>query len=195
MEYVTKRATDLSQISEIYKARMKEDFPPDELKPLSAIKNAWERDSYDAYFLVRGEEIIGYAFFVRNGKHYLLDYLAIAKEHRDKGLGTVFLRQLRECLRDADCVIGEVDDPDKTDDTDEKALRERRLRFYLRNGYLKTEVTSRVFGVDYRILELPVGAEHTADEIRETYSELYRGMLPKVIYKTQFKVDIGKRAE
>ncbi len=107
----------------------------------------------------------------------------------------MFLRQLRECLRDADCVIGEVDDPDKTDDTDEKALRERRLRFYLRNGYLKTEVTSRVFGVDYRILELPVGAEHTADEIRETYSELYRGMFPKVIYKTQFKVDIGKRAE
>ena len=66
---------------------MMEDFPRNELKPLSAIKNAWDRDAYDVFFLARGEEVLGYAFFVRSGKHYLFDYLAIAKEHAIKGWG------------------------------------------------------------------------------------------------------------
>lgn len=33
-------------------------------------------------------------------------------------------------------------------------------QFYLRNGYLKTGLTSVVFGADDRILEVPVGAPH-----------------------------------
>ncbi len=103
----------------------------------------------------------------------------------------MFLRQLGESLRGADCVVGEVDDPDKTDDETEKAHRERRLQFYLRSGYRKTEVTSKIFGVDYRILEAHVGIEHSADEIREIYSEIYKKIFPKMIYRTQFEVDGG----
>ena len=68
MECFTKRVTDFSQIAEIYKTRMKEDFPRNELKPLVAIKAAWEQERYDVYFLVRDEDILGYACFVRNGK-------------------------------------------------------------------------------------------------------------------------------
>jgi len=195
MEYVTVRATDFHQIAEIYKTRMKQDFARNELKPLAAIQHPWERQAYDVYFLTCGEATLGYAGFVRKGNDLLFDYLAVSEGHRDQGLGSIFLKQLAECLTGADCVVGEVEDPDAAENEADRNLRERRLKFYLRNGYRKTEVKSKVFGVDYRILEVPVGVDHSTEEIRKIYSDLYRSILPSAFYRTQFKVDGGERNE
>ena len=184
----TQRLTDFTQVAELYRTRMKKDFPRSELKPLSAMRRAWEKNAYDCYVLA-DSGILGYAFFVRLGNDYLFDYLAIAEEHRDEGLGSVFLRQLADCLQDADCVVGEVEDPDKAADEEEKALRERRMRFYLRSGYRKTELTASVFGVAYRILEVPTGREHTTGELRRIYTELYRSILPGIFFRTKFQVE------
>ncbi len=185
----TRRLTDFSQVRMLYRSRLKKDFARGELKPLSAMRRAWKRNAYVCYGLFDGDEILGYAFFVRQGKNCLLDYLAIAEGRRDRGLGTLFLRQLADCLSDADCVVGEVEDPDKAADPEDRELRERRLQFYLRSGYRKTELTACVFGVDYRILEVPVSAPHTADELRSIYTELYRSILPEIFFRKQFRVD------
>lgn len=185
----TRRITDFSVIEGLYKSRLKQDFARNELKPLSAIRRLWDRDAYDCYGLFRGEDLLGYAFFVRIGRNYLFDYLAIEAGHRDEGLGSAFLRQLAACLTEADCVVGEVEDPDKAEDEAERALRERRLQFYLRAGYRRTDLTARVFGADYRILEVPVGRDHSTDELRAVYTELYRAILPAAFLKTQFRID------
>ena len=185
----TKRITDFAQIELLYKSRLKRDFARNELKPLSSMRRSWEKETYDCYGLFNGEEILGYAFFVRLGKNYLFDYLAIEERHRDKGLGSVFLRQLADCLVDADCVVGEVEDPDKAKDEDTRSLRKRRLQFYLRNGYLKTDLTSVVFGADYRILEVPVGSPHTTDELRSIYTDIYRSILSPIFFKTQYRTN------
>ena len=184
----TRRITDFSLIGRLYRSRLKNDFARDELKPLSAIRRLWDRDAYDCFGLFRGEEILGYAFFVRIGKNYLFDYLAIEQGHRDEGLGSVFLRQLAACLTDAECVVGEVKDPDSAENAAERALRERRLAFYLRNGCLDTGLTSVVFGVAYRILEVPVGEDHTPDELRAVYAGIYESILPAAFFRTQFRV-------
>ena len=194
MECVIRRATDFSEVAEIYDSRMKQDFANNELKPLTAIRRAWERDAYDVYFLTDGEAVLGYACFVRGENGLLFDYLAIAKEYRDQGLGSFFLKELAGCLAGTECVVGEVEDPDRAENETNRALRERRLNFYLRNGYRKTSVTSTVFGVDYRILEVPVGAEHSAEEIQKIYSKLYKSILPYVFLKTQFKVQRSREA-
>ena len=185
---LTRRITDFSLIAQLYKTRLKKDFARDELKPLSSIRRLWDRDAYDCYGLFRGEEVLGYAFFVRIGKNYLFDYLAIEAGHRDEGLGSVFLRQLSACLTGADCVVGEVEDPDKAEDPAERALRERRLQFYLRNGCRRTGLTSFVFGVDYRILEVPVGRDHTADELRAVYTGIYQSILPAPFFRAEVHV-------
>ena len=88
--------TDFAQVEALYKTRLKKDFARNELRPLVSLHRSWEKDAYDCYGLFCGEEILGYAFFVRLGKHYLLDYLAIAEGHRDEGLGSLFLRQLAD---------------------------------------------------------------------------------------------------
>ena len=122
-----RRITDFAAVETLYRERMKKDFARNELRPLDNLRRSWERDAYDCYGLFHGEEILGYAFFARLGGSYLFDYLAIAGEHRDEGLGSAFLRGLAGGFADADCVVGEVEDPDKAKDAAERALRGRSI--------------------------------------------------------------------
>ena len=183
-----RRLTDFAAVETLYRERMKKDFARNELRPLANLRRSWERDAYDCYGLYGGNEILGYAFFVRLGGSYLFDYFAISREHRDEGLGSTFLLLLADSFAGADCVIGEVEDPDKAGDAVERALRERRLQFYLRAGCRETELRSVVFGADYRILEVPTAKTHTTNELREVYTALYRSILPPAFFRTQFRV-------
>ncbi len=182
-----RRLTDFPQVEILYKSRLKQDFARNELKPLSSMRRLWEKGAYDCYGLFDGDELLGYAFLVRLGKNCLLDYFAIADGCRNRGFGSVFLRRLTACLSDTDCTIVEVEDPDKAPEEAARVLRERRLQFYLRCGYLKTDLTSVVFGADYRILEAPAAAPHTAEELRSVYTELYRNIFPPLFFRTQFR--------
>ena len=183
-----RRLTDFAQVEALYQTRLKQDFARNELRPLTSLRRSWEQGAYDCYELCDGDAILGYAFFVRLGRNHLLDYLAIKAEHRNEGLGSVFLQKLAPCLTDADCVVLEVEDPEQAKDETERAQRERRLRFYLRSGCMKTELTSRIFGADYRILEVPTGAPHAADALRAIYTALYKSILPGLFFHTQFRV-------
>lgn len=153
---LTRKLTDKREIERIYNERMRQDFPPNELKPLRGIFRAWDAGNYDCYVLAENEEILGYAFFARCGDNYLFDYLAIAKEHRGEGLGTGFLRQLSDCFQKAACILIEVEDPDFARNDQDRMLRERRLKFYINSGYRLTDVTASVFDVNYQILEVPL---------------------------------------
>ena len=184
----TRRLKDFAQVEALYRTRLKKDFVRNELKPLISMRRSWEKNAYDCYGLYDGEKILGYAFFVRLGSSALLDYLAIAEEHRGEGLGTVFLRQLRSCLRDADCVLVAVEDPEKAGDGETRTQRERRRQFYLRSGWRETGLCSAVFGADYRILEIPMGKEHSTEQLRRVYTELYRSCLPSFFFRTRFRV-------
>ena len=53
------------QIETIYQERMKIDFPPSELKPLSMIYDAIERGIYECLGLMDGTDIVGYAYLIR----------------------------------------------------------------------------------------------------------------------------------
>ena len=188
MKYTTQRLTDFSQIESLYKSRLEKDFTEDERKPLSSMKRSWEEGNYDCFGLLCGEEILGYAFFVSKGNNCLLDYFAIKEDRRNEGLGSIFRKQLADVMAKGKCVIVEVEDPDQANSFDDKTLRDRRLRFYLTNGYLETSLKSSVFGVPYRILEASDNIPHTTGSIRAAYTDLYRSILPKEFFQTQFSV-------
>lgn len=122
----TKRLTDFSMIEYLYQTKMKNDFGRDELKPLSSIRRSWNKDIYECYGLFDGEKILGYAFFLRQNHSYLLDYYAVDEQHRDEGLGTLFLQQLAEQMKNADMVLCEVEDPDYAEDEQSRMERQRR---------------------------------------------------------------------
>ena len=192
MKAQTSIISEYSQVESIYNTYMKQDFPRNELKPLVSIRNLWEQGQYDCYQMTEDGRLVAYAFFVKLKKgeqyRYLFDYLAVVPGYRGQGYGSEFLRQLSRVIRDAYCIVGEVEDPDKAKNETARQQMERRLQFYLRSGYRKTQVTALVFGVSYRVIEAPGGSFHPDEEIREIYASLYREMIPAAMYKAFVKL-------
>ena len=173
---------------QIYKTGIIRDFPADEIKPWNRICQAMRAGIYRCLGLFEEEALRGYAFFVFNGKTALLDYFAILPEYRARGWGSCFLRMLSEWLTPYTCVLVEADDPDGTEDADELRIRKRRIRFYLGNGLIDTDVRAEVFGVCFVILRFPSGTVLTAGTVRESYAALYRCLLPDELYQKQVKI-------
>ena len=180
------------QITEIYNTKMKYDFPPMELKPLQRILDAYDKNLYECYALLKdsdsSDEILGYAFFVKMVNHYLFDYFAVTKDKRNGGLGSIFLGLLKQKFADSDSVIGEVEDPDYAENEEDRDLQTRRLNFYLRNGYINTGIKVVMFDVDYIVLEMDLGKNHDQNAIAELYEAHYKAMLPEEIYKEKVKI-------
>ena len=185
-----RKLTLLSELESIYNTCMIRDFPPNERRPLASLAAGWNRDEYDCYGLYEGNELLAYAFFVRlpgkSGFNYLFDYLAVCEGHRGEGIGSAFLRLLSGRIQNAECIVGEMEDPDAPCEGQERAIREKRRRFYMRAGFLDTDVRACVFGVDYLLFEVPTKRAHTKDEIREIYTSLYRSILLPPFFETQF---------
>ena len=180
-------------IREIYARRMGADFPPDEIKPLGVIERALARGEYVCYGATAGGELLAYAFFAQvdepGGTVSLFDYYAVRADLRGQGVGGRFLKALMAGpLRDKACVLLEVDDPDFAPTPAERAVCERRLRFYLSNGLRDTGVTAEVYGVAFRVLALPVGAMPDPAETRRVYAAVYRAMLAKEVFDSKVRI-------
>lgn len=172
----------LPEVRKIYRERMKNDFPENELKPPAMIEKLIREGRYLCYGVREGDELLAYAFFVLAENLYLLDYFAVKKELRGSGIGSGFLKELNSrCFREAACVLVEVDDPSFAGNDQEKAICERRLAFYLGNGLLDTGAKARTFGADFLILEFPKGEPHTRAEAGDFYSRIYRSFVPERI--------------
>ena len=175
------------QVKQVYKNHLKNDFPASERRPLYAILSAMRRGSCICYGLTEGGELMAYAFFIRIGRDYLLDYFAVAEEKRENGYGSVFLGMLLEKLKDAALVLVEVEEPDSAQTEEEKETRLRRIRFYERSGFSWTGVRAKTFGVDYRIIA--IGTEKPFDRARicALYPELYSVSTPKFLCRREVK--------
>lgn len=174
------------QAADIYQAHLCQDFPPDEQKTLDILLKAMDAGKYECYGLTENE-LLGYAFFVKLGTDYLLDYLAIVRGKRDLGLGSLFLEKLSRQLKDAGSILVEVEEPASGKDEAERSLRSRRKAFYLRNGFADTGVNAEAFGVNFRLLE-PSGKPHSQAEIQALYLRHYQAVLPPKVFETQVKI-------
>ena len=136
-----------AQLSQLYEAERKHDFPPEELKPLKAMLSLMEQGRYQALGLYDGEELLGYAllWLEPDVPFALLDYLGTIEGKRSRGLGAVMLDLLANYYKDYRGVFGEAEAPENGDPAGE-ALRRRRLGFYLRNGFRYGGYDCALFG-------------------------------------------------
>ncbi len=193
--YVKK--VSLESARKIYMTYLKTDFPSEEIKPFAVIEKMWNNDSYYVYaFYEKVSEddtgksmydqrdiLCAYAFLLAdNTKHtLLLDYFAVCKDRRGEGYGSRAIALLREVCADRDVLVVEVEDDELPDISAEiRNTRKRRISFYTEAGCRMTDVRSLVWGVNYRIMILPLreedAVEHDAEEISEKVRALYRGM-------------------
>ena len=179
MELIT---LDKDRVASVYEERMVHDFKKDELKPLKMILKAIDDGIYECLGLSDGERLLGYTFLVKQGKRYLVDYLAVYPEERDKGRGTTILKLLRDHVTDAEMMIIEVEDPLYAESSEEKEIQERRISFYFRNGCVDTGLRVRCFGVPFIIIRLGEKGSLDRDTVWEAYQSFYRAVLPKKMF-------------
>lgn len=170
------RQLDWSEILDVYMTRMQLDFPKAEIKPLEMIKNLCESGknrTFGAYD--DGKNLLAYAMFVRPtvGNVWLLDYFAVDGDLRGSGIGSAFLSALSQHIIDADAVLLEIERISSATTDAEMQKRERRKRFYLKNGICETGVYAWAEGVDYEILCMPVRCAVSGERAKEAMIDIY----------------------
>lgn len=182
------RELTMDEVEEIYHREMVRDFPEDELKPLSAIRVLYEHGLYLCLGYFDGPHPAAYACYLTDPdkKKLLLDYYAVIEGGRGKGVGSAFLQAMFERLKDAEVIVGEVENPDFAETDEERTLQSHRIGFYQKNGFAVAapDQTCRLYGVEYRIIvkglqtETADAAEHAAEII----NEMYHLMFPEKIF-------------
>ena len=177
-----------AEIAALYEASMRRDFPPSELKSLSAILNMLRRNSYDVLGAYDGESLLAYALMYRpqEGRIVLLDYLAVEPEWRNRGIGSMLLHQLQEYYREtADVLMVECERPKAAPD---EAEARKRIRFYTKAGAKLTSARIFLFGVEYSIMALPCADSLVERDWAEQMLMLYRQMLPEELYEQNVRL-------
>ena len=114
------------QVAAAYERDMRPAFPPAELKPLENILSMMEDGCYRPWCLFDGEEIAGECFLWLGRPGWaLLDYLCVASDRRNGGLGARMLRELRRAELET-VVLVESEEPE--DAPDPERFADRRVR-------------------------------------------------------------------
>ena len=92
------RELNKADIEFIYKNRMENDFPPEEIRPWDMFERSFSMGLYTGYGLYENEKLLSYATFTfsNNNDTILLDYYAVDSSLRGKGIGANFLSELSE---------------------------------------------------------------------------------------------------
>ena len=141
------------QLRQVYRERVRSDFPPSERRPLASMEHLRAAGVYDTWGMYEGEELLAYAFLWRSEAYgvALLDYLAVCREGRGRGTGTLALSLLQ--ARYGGCsLLVEAEAQEEGVPPEENALRARRLSFYERSGFRRLDYQTRIFGVQYAML-------------------------------------------
>ncbi len=145
------RPLDRSEFSELYRGHIDHDFPPDEIPPEHIFERMLDEDeNLRGYMYSEDGEDRGYAFVrVQNGDAFLFLF-AIYDEYRGTGLGTRFMRELFDELHDCRYILLEAERPEDAESDADRAVRERRLRFYEHLGYVADR------SIDYAVYHVPM---------------------------------------
>lgn len=175
------------QLYRVYTTRMQEDFPPEEIKPLALLERLYAEGVTRAFGLFDAEDRMpAYAIFEKPASMdvWLLDYLAVDKNARGSGLGSLMIQLFEAVLAtDVRAILLEIERLDCASDEAQAAVRVRRKRFYLKNHLYETGVFSVADGgMDYEILCLPLRAPLTMQETAGAMEVIYRTFFTEGMY-------------
>ncbi len=175
------KALDLTELKTIYHRYMKIDFPPMELRPYLNMAALSREDCYISYGFYDHEKLIAYACLIlqKDKAYAMLDYFAVMSELRGTGIGSKFLRQLLPLIPTEKGTFVETEKPYSAKSDADRSIRQKRIRFYQKNGALLTTSNCLLFGVDYNLLYFPKEETGQNEEelfaaLQKFYAEIYK---------------------
>lgn len=182
ISYSTCNSQGRSQIKEIYETS----FPKSEKFPFWVLKQCAKENNVrlDAIMEHGTDKIIGMSFLIFYDDIAYLMYVAIDKKYRNKGFGSLVLRDL--ILRQVDeSILLCIERPSA-----KEGIKARRKYFYLRNGFYETSLFIEDTGVEYEFLSSSKERIITENDLKKRYSCMTRNQLMKFIIKNTFDSNI-----
>lgn len=124
-------------------------FPRAERKPFGTIRRLHSEGKADVWCILADGKFAGLATTVDGSDLVLLDYFAVVKRQRGRGIGREAMACLLELYRDRGVFL-EIEDP-KAPGL-HRNLKEKRKAFYLSCGFSELGVRAKVFGVRMELL-------------------------------------------
>ena len=140
-------------------------FPKAERKPWRMIRKMYRLGRSDVWYAMEGSRFAGLAITINSPDVILVDYLAVSKHHRNRGIGGQILTRMKEYYPGKGLFL-EIENPYAH--TPDQALRQRRKAFYLRCGFTPMQVMVYLFGVEMELLGMDCSLNF------EQYQAFYR---------------------
>lgn len=148
MRLGTERIAANSRFWDEVNALAREAFPPEEYIAPSELVQMARADNFDFLALVDDDAFVGFMAVMTYRDIAYLFFLAIGADCRSKGYGSRAIETLKAEYPGMKQVV-DFEMPD--DRAGNHSQRERRRRFYLRNGYRETGLFLTYLGVDYEV--------------------------------------------
>ena len=143
-EHITKNSRFWNDVNRL----AKEAFPPEEYLAPEKLAEMAEADNFDFLALKDGDAFVGFMAVLSYENLAYLFFLAIDSTCRSKGYGGRAIETLKAEYPGRKQVVDfEMLDVSASN----SAQREKRRRFYLRNGYRETGLFLSYLGVDYEV--------------------------------------------
>lgn len=189
------RDISADEMRDIYNSHMIHVFPESELKPCNSIYREMLEGKFLACGLYAGGELVAYMFTAcMPGRRQLFgQYVVVKEEYRSMGVGGVLLDKVCAHYGEYRCIMADVEDPEFPLDDDDLRQRERRMRFYMRNGFRRTRVKGHVYGVDYEVIVRNISAEVDDAEVFEAANAIYESMADPGAFPEMFQVRLDEK--
>ena len=135
---------DFKKVKEIYC----EAFPKREQKPFFMLKSAWKKQKNNIWVAMEDDTLLGFVVTIPNGNIVLVEYLAVNHKMRSRGTGSALMKKICEYYEQT--IILLIEKIDYT--ADNNAQRIARKNFYLRNGFVPSNLFMNSKAGDLEIL-------------------------------------------
>ncbi len=178
----------------IYHEHLQKDFHQSEIKPYALMEKLVNEQRYLCYGAWDQKELKGYAFFVkgRDNQTLLLDYFAVLSDYRSQGIGGRFIQAIQESMiKDGLTLIAEVENPAYASDEQSRDLMNRRIQFYIRNGFKQSKVWSHVFTDEYMIIYYNAKPHMDEDGLAMELEQLYQAIFGEETCRARINVRLS----
>lgn len=178
-----------TQRTDVYNKYLVNDFNKSEVKTFNEIEDLIKQGYYLCYGFYENEDLLGYSYFIKSKQTIVMDYLAVNSEYRNKGLGSKFISIIKsEFSKQYLALIAEVENPRYSDNEKDKYNRERRISFYINNGFKLSNIETCVTKDQYSIIKLELNKDIGDKEIFKQISLAYRTIFGEELFKKQISV-------
>ena len=144
-------------------------FPRSERKPFGMILKMYKKGKTDVWCARDEHGFAGFAATINDEALILLDYLAVCRKKRGRGIGAAVLHALKDGYPGRGLFV-EIESP--FEDVPNREERMRRRQFYISCGMQPARVMAQVFGVKMELLcwKCSVSFERYHAFYRDNYS-------------------------